>query len=95
MAIPRDEQETIISYDNETKQWHYYSDVPKHNHKWDVLVKPTRRELDEYGKIAILEGEIIGNVFVNKKRVSHLTPEQRQQASERMRQAKINSKRHG
>jgi hypothetical protein len=36
---PRSEQETIISYDRELDQWHYYSDVPKHNHKWADLVR--------------------------------------------------------
>ena len=34
MTTPRSEQETILSYDRELDQWHYYSDIPKHNRKW-------------------------------------------------------------
>jgi tellurite resistance-related uncharacterized protein len=81
MAIPGDEQETIISYDKATDQWHYYSDVPKHNRKWDALVKSARRELDEYGQIAVLEGEVIGNVTLSKKR--KFTEEQKQVMAQR------------
>lgn len=94
MAVtPGNEQETIISYDKELKQWHYYSDVPEHNHKWDKRVEPTRRVVEPSGRISVLEGTINGTVSVNAKRVSHMTPEQRQAASERMKQLRINSKR--
>ncbi|KRM62085.1 hypothetical protein FC26_GL000816 [Paucilactobacillus vaccinostercus DSM 20634] len=94
MAVtPGNEQETIISYDKELKQWHYYSDVPEHNHKWDKRVEPTQRVVEPSGRISVLEGTINGTVSVNAKRVSHMTPEQRQAASERMKQLRINSKR--
>lgn len=93
MAVtPGNEQETIISYYKELKQWHYYSDVPEHNHKWDKRVEPTRRVVEPSGRISVLEGTINGTVSVNAKRVSHMTPEQRQAASERMKQLRINSK---
>lgn len=29
MTTPRNEQETIISYDRKLDQWNYYSGVPK------------------------------------------------------------------
>jgi hypothetical protein len=80
LIAPNDEQETIISYDKETDSWHYYSNCPKHNHKWDALVKPSRREMCG-DRIAILEGEVIGNVIVSKKR--KITDAQRQAMAER------------
>ena len=64
MTMPRSEQETIISYDQELDQWHYYSDVPKHNRKWDKAIVATRREVDENGTIVLLEATIDGHVSV-------------------------------
>lgn len=84
------EQETIISYDKELKQWHYYSDVPKHNRKWDKAVVPTRRVVEDNGTISLLEGIIDGNVSVRKRR--ELTDEQRQVVADRFRQHRIDSK---
>lgn len=91
-ATPRDEAETILNYDALLDEWHYYSDVPKHNRKWNELIEPERKEVDSYGQIVLLEGKVIGNVNINKPR--KLTPEQREQYSERLRglrASKINS----
>ncbi|MEN2371983.1 hypothetical protein [Lacticaseibacillus paracasei] len=54
MKRPRSEQETIISYDRELDQWHYYSDIPKHNRKWRDLVSETHTETSENGDITVL-----------------------------------------
>lgn len=57
----KEEQETIITYDRLLDQWHYYSDVPEHNKQWDEIIsKPSRRETNEAGKIALLEGNLDG-----------------------------------
>lgn len=91
MAVaPRSEAETILNYDYELDQWHYYSDVPKHNRKWDKAVIPTRRVVEDNGTISLLEGTIDGGVSVRKQR--KLTAEQRQAVADRFRQHRINSK---
>ena len=93
MAVtPGNEQETIISYDKELKQWHYYSDVPEHNHKWDERVEPTRRVVEPSGRISVLEEMITGNVIIQKKVSLHLSDEERKIRSERLKRARINSK---
>lgn len=66
---PRSEQETIISYDRELDQWHYYSDVPKHNHKWAGLVHNRTQLVEKNGTIEVLEGTINGNVSIRKHTV--------------------------
>lgn len=83
MAVtPRHEQETIISFDPVTKQWHYYSDVPAHNKKWQHVIDPERITVEYTGAISLLEGTITGNVTVSKKRT--LTAEQKAIAAERL-----------
>ena len=69
MTTPRNEQETIISYDRELDQWHYYSDVPKHNRKWADLVHNRTQCVEKNGTIEVLEGIIQGNVSVRKRTV--------------------------
>ena len=54
MTTPRNEQETIISYDRELDQWHYYSDVPKHNRKWADLVQDRTQFVENNGTIEVL-----------------------------------------
>ena len=83
MAVtPRHEQESNIMYDPVTKQWHYYSDVPAHNKKWEHLIEPQRITVEDNGVISLLEGTVIGNVTISKKR--KLSEEQRAAASERL-----------
>lgn len=69
MTTPRSEQETIISYDRELDQWHYYSDVPKHNRKWADLVVKRTQYVEENGTIEIIEGTIQGSVSIRKRTV--------------------------
>ena len=69
MTTPRSEQETIISYDWESGEWHYYSDVPKHNRKWADLVGKRTQFVEKDGTIEILEGTIQGSVSVRKRTV--------------------------
>ena len=62
MTTPRSEQETILSYDWESGEWHYYSDVPKHNRKWADLVQKRTQYVEKNGTIEVLEGTIQGSV---------------------------------
>lgn len=93
MAVtPREEAETIISYDAYLNEWHYYSDVPKHNRKWRGQIGVERETVEENGTISMLEGKITGNVAISKKRV--MTEEQKKVKREqlaRLRQDRINS----
>ena len=66
MTTPRSEQETIISYDRELDQWHYYSDVPKHNRKWADLAQNRTQYVEKNGTIEVLEGTIQGSVSIRK-----------------------------
>ena len=69
MTTPRSEQETIISYDRDLDEWHYYSDVPKHNRKWADLVDNRTQCVEKNGTIEILEGTIQGSVSIRKRTV--------------------------
>ena len=69
MTTSRNEQETIISYDRELDQWHYYSDVPKHNRKWADLVQNRTQFVEKNGTIEVLEGTIQGSVSIRKHTV--------------------------
>lgn len=82
----RNEQETLIAYDGDARSWHFYSDNPTHCKKWLSVVKPTRTE-EEDGRLVVLEGEIIGNVSISKKR--QLTEEQKQAMAERLQSTRV------
>ncbi|AKU35051.1 hypothetical protein AKG30_08770 [Lacticaseibacillus paracasei] len=82
MTTPRSEQETILSYDRELDQWHYYSDIPKHNRKWRDLVSKTHTETSENGDITVLEGTINGSVSIRKHTV--MSEETRAKAAARL-----------
>ena len=69
MTTLRSEQETIISYDRDLDEWHYYSDVPKHNRKWADLVDNRTQYVEENGTIEILEGTIKGSLSIRKRTV--------------------------
>ena len=69
MTTPRSEQETILSYDRDLDEWHYYSDVPKHNRKWADLVDNRTQYVEENGTIEILEGTIQGSLSIRKRTV--------------------------
>lgn len=89
-VTPRDEQEVIITYDREADEWHYFGDVPKLNRKWRPLITPIREEVEKNGNISLLEGKIIGNVLISKKRV--LSEEQRKASAERFKAYRMQSK---
>lgn len=84
MKLPRNEQETIFTYNIEDG-WHISTDVGKHIRKYLPLVlSPITRE--ENGEIIYLEGKINGNVSARAKKV--MSEEQRQAAADRLRKAR-------
>ncbi|MCF6161961.1 hypothetical protein [Furfurilactobacillus milii] len=82
MTTPRNEQETILSYDRELDQWHYYSDVPKHNRKYRYLVQNVTMTVEENGDITRMEGTINGSVSIRKHTV--MSEETRAKAAARL-----------
>ena len=82
MTTPRNEQETILSYDRELDQWHYYSDVPKHNRKWADLVHNRTQFVEKNGTIEVLEGTINGNISIRKH--TSMSEETRAKAAARL-----------
>lgn len=74
-TAPREEQECLITLDRELNEWHYYSDVPTLNRKWEHVVDAERKEYNSTGQITLLEGTVTGTVSVSKKR--KLTEEQK------------------
>lgn len=86
----REEQEVILRYDRQLDEWYYYGDVPALNKKWRQHVIPEKEVVKANGTIALLEGKVIGNVTIAKKRV--LSEEQKLKQVERLKQARINSK---
>lgn len=71
-----------MSYDSESKTWHYYGDVPTLNKKWQAAVEPESITVEDNGTISRLEGTVIGNVSISKKRT--LSEEQKQAAAKRL-----------
>lgn len=82
MTAARSEQETILSYDRELDKLHYYSDVPKHNHKWADLVHERTQFVEKNGTIEVLEGTIDGSVSIRKHTV--MSEETRAKAAARL-----------
>lgn len=82
------EQETILVYDKGLKTWHFYTDNPVHARKWEAVIVPSedmpnRKVYHETtGDLIGLEGDILGNVSISKKR--KLTEEQKNELARRM-----------
>lgn len=83
-TAPRDERETIISYDRQTETWHIYTDEPKHARKYEKYVThPQRKGYNPAGQLIMLEGDIDGGVAtIMKKR--YLTEKQREEYGARL-----------
>lgn len=84
---PQGEQETIITYDNETKEWHVFTDVPKHARKYEALIDETKPFRKGYnvngGALSMLEGTLNEcNVIISKKR--KMTEEQKKALADRL-----------
>ena len=88
-TAPREERETIISYDRQTETWHIYTDEPKHARKYEKYVtKPQRKGYNLAGQLIMLEGDIDkGTVSISKK--VRLTEKQKEKQRQVLQKARI------
>ena len=88
-TAPREERETIISYDRQTETWHIYTDEPKHARKYEKYVAhPQRKGYNSAGQLIMLEGDIDkGTVSISKK--VRLTEKQTEKPRQVLQKARI------
>ena len=73
--VPRNEQETVITYDKYLDEWTIFTDNPVHARKWEHLIEPSlvypsyKAYHETTGELIGLEGAVNGNVSLAKKRV--------------------------
>lgn len=72
---PREEQETIIQYDVDTKEWLFYTSYPVHARKWEDYIIPSSNfgnNIKVYNEdtdnIIEISGKIDGTASLNKRR---------------------------
>ena len=88
-TAPREERETIISYDRQTETWHIYTDKPKHARKYEKYVAhPQRKGYNSAGQLIMLEGDVDkGTVSISKK--VRLTEKQKEKQRQVLQKARI------
>ena len=88
----REERETILTYEEETNQWHIYSDIPKHARKYEKYIDENKNHRKGYsvngGQLAMIDGYVTGNVGIRKK----MSDKDRQAVSERMKKLREENK---
>lgn len=88
----REERETILTYEEETNQWHIYTDVPKHARKYEKYVDISKNHRKGYsvngGQLAMIDGYVVGNVGIRKK----MSDKERKVISERMKKLREENK---
>ncbi|MCR8982291.1 hypothetical protein [Brevibacillus laterosporus] len=90
MPYPRSEQETVLTYEYETRQWLAYSCVPAHIRKLtDIGRNVTILDRDESGEPSAIRAELSSKqVRMMAERV--MTEEQRVAAADRLRLLNVN-----
>ncbi|AWC29110.1 MULTISPECIES: hypothetical protein [Bacillus cereus group] len=81
------EQETVLTFDNETKEWNAYSCVPKHIRKLVGIIgeeNVTVIESDDDGKPLAVRCTL-GEKQVSMKRLRQYSEDQKRKMAERMR----------
>lgn len=86
---PKEERETIISYDALSGGWHIYTCEPKHARKFQQYVThPQRQGFNRSNQLIMLEGDIdSGTVSIHKKK--HYTEKQKEQYRISLQKARI------
>lgn len=88
----REERETILTYEEETNQWHIYSDIPKHARKYEKYIDESKNHRKGYsvngGQLAMIDGYVVGNVGIRKK----MSDKERKVISERMKKLREENK---
>lgn len=86
------EQETVLTFDNETKEWSAYSCVPKHIRKLVEIVgeeNVTVIESDDEGKSLAVKCTL-QEKNVSMKRLRTYSEDQKREMAERMRSVREN-----
>ena len=86
MTYSREEQETILNFDNSTGEWNVYSTVPKHIRKLSNLCELETLE-EEDGRPTAVKG-VLQEKQVTMKKLRVMTEEQRQKVAERFSKAR-------
>lgn len=94
----KEERETILNFEDETQNWHIYTDVPKHARKYEKFIDQTKPHRKGYnvkgGALAMLEGYLNDiNVIISKKRKLEMTDEQKAERIKRLAEGRKNNKR--
>ena len=88
----REKRETILTYEEETNQWHIYSDIPKHARKYEKYIDESKNHRKGYsvngGQLAMIDGYVVGNVGIRKK----MSDKERKVISERMKKLREENK---
>ena len=97
-SIPLEERETLANYEEITDTWSIYSSVRKHITKLTKIFSE-----DDISKVTVNENGTITEIFIegasfeqvsfrNKSKPRVMTDEQREEAAERLRKARLNKK---
>ncbi|EUJ44429.1 hypothetical protein [Listeria rocourtiae] len=57
MGFSRGDQETVISYQHDTGEWRFYTNVQKHMTKWGALIE-NATTFEENGRVISMEGRL-------------------------------------
>lgn len=86
MGFSRGDQETVISYQHDTGEWRFYTNVQKHMTKWDALVE-NPQTFSENGRVISMEG-VLPDVVVSMYKKRQISEETRKAMGERLQAAK-------
>lgn len=84
----KEKRETILNFEDETQNWHIYTDVPKHARKYEKFLDETKPHRKGYsvngGKLAMIEGFLNDSALVSIRQRARLTDEQKELAIKRL-----------
>lgn len=83
---PRNEQETVLNYDNLLGGWAVSTDVPKHIKKYLPLMDNERSQAykDDTGNIVYLTGFLSEDALVSVRKRPKMSEEQKKASAERL-----------
>lgn len=85
-ATPRNEQETVLNYDNVLGGWSVSTDVPKHIKKYLPLMDETQSQAfkDDLGNIVYLKGILSEDALVSVRKRPQMSAAQKKASAERL-----------
>ncbi|MDA1545819.1 hypothetical protein [Bacillus cereus group sp. TH253LC] len=85
------EQETVLTFDNETKEWNAYSCVPKHIRKLVALVgEENVTVIEKDGGSILVVKCTLQEKQVSMKKIRQYSEDQKREMAERMRAVREN-----